>query len=151
VGRVAGNPGYDTASARDRDQVYNARSNGFVVFHGDMGTLSRSASAAQKNAAVLGAQMRTVEAIAQRQNQATNEVFSEPASGASSLSEQRAALLHAGPAGVCKQRRGGRRPAASGRRAILSGGCETGHVVLTGSHGDVMTVCDPDAAPQSGT
>jgi hypothetical protein len=42
VSRVAGNPGYDTASARDQDQVYNAGPNGFVVFHGDMGTLSLS-------------------------------------------------------------------------------------------------------------
>jgi hypothetical protein len=98
VGRVAGNPGYDAASARDREQVYNAGPNGLVVFHGDMGTLRLSASDAQKNAAVLGARMRTVEAIAQRQNQATNEVVTDPTSGPSSLSpEQRAAFLHAGP------------------------------------------------------
>ena len=51
VGRVAGNPGYHTASARDREQVYNAGPNGFVVFHGDLGTLSLPASDAQKNAA----------------------------------------------------------------------------------------------------
>jgi hypothetical protein len=39
-----------------------------------------------------------VEAIARRQNQATNEVFTDPASGASSPSpERRAASLHAGP------------------------------------------------------
>jgi hypothetical protein len=98
VGRIAGNPAYDAANARDREQVYNAGPNGFVVFHGDMGTLSLSASDEQKNAAVLGAQMRTVEAIAQRQNQATNEVFTDPASGARSLSpEQRTAFLRAGP------------------------------------------------------
>jgi predicted acylesterase/phospholipase RssA len=98
VGHFAGNPAYDAANARDKEQVYNAGPNGFVVFHGDMGTLSLSPSDEQKNAAVLGAQMRSVEAIAQRQNQATYEVFTDPASGASSLSpEQRTALLHAGP------------------------------------------------------
>src|SRR5207244_12544831 len=98
TGHFAGNPAYAAAGARDREQVYNAGPNGFVVFHGDMGTLSLSAGEDQKNAAVLGAQMRTVEAIALRQNQATNEVFTDPASGASSLSaEERAAFLHAGP------------------------------------------------------
>jgi predicted acylesterase/phospholipase RssA len=97
-GRLAGNPAYDAANAPDRQQVYNAGPNGFVVFRGDMGTLSLSASDAQKNAAVLGAQIRAVGAIAQRQNQATNEVFANPASGARSLSpEQRAAFLRAGP------------------------------------------------------
>ena len=95
-GRLAGNTVYDAANARDR--VYNGGLDGFVVFHGDIGALSLSASDAQKNAAVLGAQMRTVETIAPRQNQATNEVFANPASGASSLSpEQRAAFLRAGP------------------------------------------------------
>ena len=98
TGHFAGNPDYGAASARDREQVYNAGPNGFVVFHGDMGTLSLSAGDAQKNAAVLGAQMRAVEAIALRQNQATNEVFTDAASGAGSLSpEERTALLHAGP------------------------------------------------------
>jgi predicted acylesterase/phospholipase RssA len=98
AGHFAGNPAYDAATARDREQVYNAGPNGFVVFHGDMGTLSLSPSDAQKNAAVLGAQMRSVEAIAQRQNQATYEVFTDPVSGASRLSPQeRAAFLRAGP------------------------------------------------------
>jgi predicted acylesterase/phospholipase RssA len=97
-GRLAGNPAYGAAKDRDREQVYNAGPNGFVVFHGDMGTLSLSAGDAQRNAAVLGAQMRSVEAIAQRQNQATYEVFTDPASGASSLSPaERSALLAAGP------------------------------------------------------
>jgi len=46
----------------------------------------------------LGAQMRTMEAIVQRQNQATCEIFTDPASGASSLSpDERTAFLHAGP------------------------------------------------------
>lgn len=98
VGRLAGNPEYAAATARDREQVYDAGPNGLVVFHGDLGTLSLSPSKEQKDAAVLGAQMRTVEAIAQRQNQATYEIFIDPASGASSLSpEERTAFLHAGP------------------------------------------------------
>jgi hypothetical protein len=97
-GRLAGNPTHDAANGRDREKVYNAGPNRLVVYHGDMGTLSLSPSDEQKDAAVLGAQIRSVEAIAQRQNQATNEVFIDPASAARSLSpEQRAAFLRAGP------------------------------------------------------
>src|SRR4030088_1628871 len=70
-GRLAGHPTHDAANGRDREQVYNAGPNRFVVYHGDMGTFSLSPSDEQKDAAVLGAQTRSVEAIAQRQNQAT--------------------------------------------------------------------------------
>jgi predicted acylesterase/phospholipase RssA len=98
VNHLAGNPEWNEATARDREQFHNAGPNGVVVFHGDVGTLSLWAGAEQKQAAGLEAQMRTVEAIAQRQHQASHEVFADPATGASSLSpEERAAFLQAGP------------------------------------------------------
>lgn len=96
-GRIAGNLEYAAATARDEDEVY-AGPNGLVVFHGDLGTPSLSPSIEPEDTAVLGAPMRTVEAIAQRQNQATCEIFTDPASAASSLSlHERAAFLRAGP------------------------------------------------------
>jgi hypothetical protein len=97
-GRIASNLEYAAARARDEDEVYNAGPNGLAVFDGDLGTPSLSPSIEPEDAAVLGAPMRTVGAIEQRQNQATCEIFTDPASAASSLSlHERAAFLRAGP------------------------------------------------------
>jgi hypothetical protein len=98
VSHIAGNPEYAAAAARDREQDYNAGPNGLVAFHGEPGTLSLSPGMEPEDTAVLGTPMRTVEAIAQRQNQATYEIFADLASAASSLSpDERTAFLHAGP------------------------------------------------------
>jgi predicted acylesterase/phospholipase RssA len=73
--RFADNPKYRDVLNADKDKIYSGGPNTFMVFHGNIGTLDLDATKEQKDFATLLSQMKSLEQINARQNQAYHEVF----------------------------------------------------------------------------
>ncbi len=70
VSKVTGHPDFGQASTNDDIKVGEAGPNAFVVFHGDLGTLSFLASTKRREEAEMQASLKMLEQIEQRSGQA---------------------------------------------------------------------------------
>jgi predicted acylesterase/phospholipase RssA len=71
----SGNSNYLADTVRDAQKTFKGGPNSFVVFHGDIKTTHLDASEKRKDFATLLSQMKSLEQINARQNQAYHEVF----------------------------------------------------------------------------
>jgi hypothetical protein len=73
--KLSGNPKYQKVLNEDADKIYAGGPNSVVVFHGNIDTTDLGASKERKDFATLLSQMKSLELINARQNQAYHEVF----------------------------------------------------------------------------
>ncbi len=94
--QLAGNRHYDETVLADREKAHAAGPNTFVVFHGDIGTLSLDTSPGEKAAARISAHLETINYIAARQHQAYAMEFDSVEDAFASLTDmERQSLLQA--------------------------------------------------------
>ncbi|MEJ1160508.1 patatin-like phospholipase family protein [Prosthecomicrobium sp. N25] len=98
VGRIAGDKNFALNKQQDTQNVRDAGPNVIVVHHGSIGTLDLDASEKRIGQATLESQMRALEFVAARQDQAVQEVYTSVDQVVASLSPQeRQQMLDAGP------------------------------------------------------